>query len=353
MEHSTTSDSRRNSNSLDTPLASGDARGFLCLLACVALWALPAGAQNAPSGLQTDVVFSEASTLSSTAELVRRTFSPLTALHINQEAQRTGHSLRGQPLDPAREHYAVYVPEHPQALLVFVPPWSRAEVPRQWIPVLNRYNTILVTAANSGNEAPTTDRREPLALVAVHNIMARYPVDPQQVYIGGFSGGARVALRLALGYPDIFHGALLNAGSDTLGEAPIPPADLFRQFQESSRLVYLTGERDEENVARDIHSRQSLEKWCVYDVITLNEPRTGHELASAADFNRALQALLGQRHENPGKLEQCRARVEQELKTRLEQIDSAKQLSSLDAQYGGLAAPRSLELAARYLTPSN
>jgi len=254
------------------------------------------------------------------------------------------------------------VPDHPQALLVFIPPWPRAEVPRQWIPVLNRYNTILVTAANSGNEAPTTDRREPLALLAVHNIMARYPVDPQQVYIGGFSGGSRVALRLALGYPDVFHGALLNAGSDTIGDAPLPPADLFRRFQESSRLVFFTGERDEENIARDIHSRQSLEKWCVYDVITQTELRAGHEAASAADFNRALQALLGQRHNNPGKLETCRARVEQELKVRLEQVESAftrgdpnaeKQLSSLDAQYGGLAAPRSLEIAARYLTPRN
>jgi pimeloyl-ACP methyl ester carboxylesterase len=331
-------------------------------LICAALWMLPESGRTAPAGLQADVVFSEASTFSSTAELVRRTYSPLTALHINQEAQRTGHSLRGQPIDPAREHYSVYVPDHPQALLVFIPPWPRAEVPRQWIPALNRYNTILVTAANSGNEAPTTDRREPLALLAVHNLMAQYPIDPQQVYIGGFSGGARVALRLALGYPDIFHGALLNAGSDTIGDAPLPPAELFRRFQESSRLVYFTGERDEENIARDIHSRQSLEKWCVYDVITQTELRTGHEPASAADFNRALQALLGQRHSNPGKLEACRARIEQELKVRLEQVESAfarrdanaeKQLLSLDAQFGGLAAPRSLELAAQYLTPRN
>lgn len=355
MEHSITSDWRQNSNSPDIPLASRDARGFLRLLVCAALWILPASGPAAPAGLQTDVVFSDVSTLSSTGEVVRRTYSPLTALRINQEAQRTGHSLRGQPIDPAREHYSVYVPDHPQALLVFIPPWPRAEVPRQWIPALNRYNTILVTAANSGNEAPTTDRREPLALLAVHNIVAQYPVDPQQVYVGGFSGGARIALRLALGYPDIFQGALLNAGSDIIGNAdvPLPPTDLFRRFQESSRLVYLTGERDEENLARDIHSRQSLEKWCVYDVITLTEPRTEHELASATDFKRSLQALLGQRHNNPGKLEDCRTRIEQELKAQLEQVGSAKQLLSLDAQYGGLAAPRSLELAARYLTPRN
>jgi predicted esterase len=314
--------------------------------------ALPASAQ-----LKTDVVFTEYSPLSTTAEMVRRLYSPLSALRIHQESERAGRTLRGQPIDLAKEHYSLYVPDHPHALLVFIPPWPRAEVPRQWIAALNRYNTILVTAANSGNEAPTTDRREPLMLLAVHNTMAQYPVDPQQVYIGGFSGGARVALRLALGYPDVFHGALLIAGSDLIGtpDVPLPPADLFRRLQESTRLVYLTGERDEENLSRDVHSRQSLDKWCVYDVVTQTEPRTGHELADASAFSRSLEALFGQRHDDPGKLEDCRARIDHELKTQLEQVENAfargdsngakQMLNQIDARYGGLAAPRSVELA--------
>lgn len=324
---------------------------------------LSASAQTASSELRTDVIFSEYSALSGTAELVRRLSSPLSAIRINQEAERAGRTLRGQPIDLAKERYSIYVPDRPHSpsgtysLLVFIPPWPRAEVPRQWIPTLNRYNTILVTAANSGNEAPTTDRREPLALLATHNTMAQYPVDPQRVYISGFSGGARVALRLALGYPDLFHGALLNAGSDPIGttDVPLPPADLFRRFQESTRLVYLTGERDEENLIRDMNSRRSLHKWCVYDVVTQTESRTGHELADASAFSRSLEALLGQRHGDPGKLEDCRARIDQELRTQLGQVENAfargdsngaKQLlSQIDARYGGLAAPRSVELA--------
>src|SRR5581483_8547766 len=147
------------------------------------------------------------------------------------------------------------------------------------------------------------------------------------------------------------------------GDVPLPPADLFRRFQEATRLVYLTGERDEENLARDIHSRQSLEKWCVYDVVTQTEPRTEHELASASGFSRALEALLGQRRGDPGKLQKCRARNEQEMSARLDQVESAfargdsnggkELLTRLDAQYGGLAAPASVELAAQYLIPRN
>jgi len=335
-----------------------------------AVMAQPAGAQSAPSGLRTDVVLSEYSTLSSDAELVRRLSSPLSAVRIEQAAEQAGRTLHGQAIDLTRERYSVYVPEHPHSasgaysLLVFIPPGARPEVPRHWIPALNRYNTILVLAANSGNEAPTTDRREPLALLAMHNITAHYPVDPHQVYIGGFSGGARVALRLALGYPDVFRGVLLNAGSDSIGSAdvPLPPADLFRRFQEDTRLVYLTGERDEENLARDVQSRRSLDKWCVYDVVTLSELRAAHELADTASFGRALQELSGERHSNPGKLEGCRTRIDQELKARIGQVENAlargdmndarRVLSEIDAQYGGLAAPRSVELA-EHSTPSN
>jgi pimeloyl-ACP methyl ester carboxylesterase len=368
MEHSSTSDWQPGSDSQETPRVrrcEGFSRwAFLPGAVAAALMVSSASAQTASSGLRNEVVFTEYSPLSSIAELVRRLCSPLSALRLNQNAP-AGQTVHGQPIDLAKERYSIYVPSAPHSpsgtysLLVFIPPWSRAEVPRAWIPMLNRYNTILVTAANSGNDAPTIDRREPLALLAAHNVMAQYPVDPQQVYIGGFSGGARVALRLALGYPDVFHGALLNAGSDSIGTAdvPLPPADIFSRFQESTRLVYLTGERDEENIVGDMHSRRSLDKWCVFDLVTQTEPRTAHELADASGFGRSLEALLGPRETHPGKLAECRARIDQEVSTQLGQVEnafargesnSARQLlSKIDAQYGGLAAPRSVELATR------
>ena len=260
--------------------------------------ASPVGGQTASAGLRNDVVFTEYTALSSPAELARRLYT------------------RGQPLDLTKERYSLYVPDHmeapsgPYSLLVFIPPYPRAEVPRQWMSVLNKRNTIFATAANSGNEVPTA-RREALALLAAHNVMRQFDVDPQRVYIGGFSGGARVALRLALGYPDLFHGALLNAGSDPIGTAdlPLPPEDLFKRFQESTRLVYLTGERDEENLVGDMGSRRSLEKWCVFDVVTQTEPRTAHQLADAFSLGRSLDALLAAGQPPSNKLDVCRNRL--------------------------------------------
>jgi pimeloyl-ACP methyl ester carboxylesterase len=367
MEHSSTSDWGPSSEGPGTPRVAGRggfSRERIALGIAVLMLALPVNAQPPPSGLRNDVVFTEYFPFSSTAEIVRRLFSPLKALRINQEAAGAGRTLRGQPVDLAKERYSVYVPASPHSssgaysLLVFIPPWPRAEVPRNWIPILDRYNTILVTAANSGNEAATFDRRAPLALLAAVNIMAQYPVDPQQVYIGGFSGGSRVALRIALGYPDVFHGALLDAGSDAIGtpDIPLPAADLFRRFQESSRLVYMTGEHDEENLALAMQSQRSLDKWCVFDVLAQTVPRTGHELADSASFSRALGSLLGPRQSPSSKLAECRARIDRELTAQLEQVESARArgesaaamqlLDKIDGRYGGLAGPRSVELEA-------
>ena len=327
----------------------------------IAMLMSPGNTQTLTTGLRNDAVFTDYFALSSSTELVRRLFSPLSALQVNQEAARTGKTLRGQPIDLASERFSIYAPVHPSphgySLLVFVPPWSKAEVPSQWIPALDRHDMILVTAANSGNDANTVDRREPLALLAAQNAMTQYSVDPQQVYIGGFSGGSRVALRLALGYPDVFHGALLNAGSDPIGNAdvPLPPAELFRRFQDSMRLVYVTGERDDAHLIDDMHSRQSLEKWCVFDVVTVSEARKEHELADPSAFSRSLDALLRRAQTHPNRLADCRARIDGELTAQLKLVEDSlargersaarRLLDKIDARYGGLAAPRSVELA--------
>ena len=341
-----------------------------CLLLAILLMPLSATAGAVPAattGLQPRVVFTHDAPLARSAELVQRLLSPLEARRVNQAALRPGHAMREQPLDPAHESFALYVPArappHGYALLVFVPPWPEAAVPPTWIPTLDRHGTIFVSAANSGNEANVLDRRIPLALLAAQNVMQRYPVDPQRVYIGGFSGGSRVAERIALGYPDLFHGALLMAGSDPLGNAQLvlPPASLFRQFQENTRLVYLTGQNDAFHLDLDTRSQQSLRKWCVFRVDGVPAPGTGHELAAPAPLHRALAALDKPAPPDTDKLAACRARTDKQLTARLQQVeglltdgkldDARKRLEQVDVRYGGVAAPRSVELAERIETP--
>jgi predicted esterase len=337
--------------------------GLLLGMLLLTLTASAEEPQNGVAGLQRDVVFTDYSPLSGNNELVRRLLTPLSAARIDRAAARSELAVREQSVDLAREKFVMYVPSRAPpdgyALLVFVPPWTDARLPLGWGATLEQHGMIFVSAANSGNDADIFNRREPLALLAAQNVMTRYPVDPQRVYIGGFSGGSRVALRIALGYPDLFHGVLLNAGSDPIGdaEAPLPPADLFRTFQMSTRLVYLTGQQDSVNLDKDGGSQVSMRNWCVFNVDTLEIPRSGHEVADSAAFNRALERLRGNTRLDPGKLADCRARIEEKMTVELRHVedlvaegrsgDALKLVERIDTRYGGLAAPRSLALAER------
>ena len=163
----------------------------------------PAQTAAAPAvGLQTDVQFDRYSELSHNDALIDRLLSPLAADSVRKKLSASGQRMAEQPVDLKTERFALYVPPRRPpggyGLLVFVPPWSDARAPPSWTSVLDRYGVIFVSAAQSGNDAKVISRRAPLALIAARNVTARYPVDPERVYIGGFSGGSRVAMRIAV-----------------------------------------------------------------------------------------------------------------------------------------------------------
>jgi len=323
----------------------------MSLRACVAVLTLLLTAPARAAGLQNDVTFPDPSPLAAGPELARRTLTPLTALRLRS-------SIPDRLIDPAQERFVLYVPEPaPPAgygLVVFVSPSDAALLPSRWGPMLDRHGMIFVSPAHAGNDAKNFERREPLALIAAANIMAHYKIDPARIYVAGFSGGSRVALRLALAYPDLFRGAVLDAGSDPIGpEMPAPPAELLRRFQETSRLVYLTGARDDFHMAMDRRSQQSMQDWCVFDIATEIMPWTDHDLADAASFGRGLDDLAQPTPPDPARLEACRAQLDQAMATALQQIPEGDRdaawyaLAAFDGRYGGLAALRSLALAER------
>ena len=326
---------------------------------CLVLFAVAQSVLDGGEALR-DVVFTDYSERSSSAELARRMLSPLAAAQLERQMTRSGKRMLEQPIRLSEERFLTYVPSpspaHGFGLLVFVPPWQDARLPQGWAPALDRYGVIFVSAARSGNDENVLDRREPLALLAAQNVARRYPVDPERVYIAGFSGGSRVALRLALGYPDLFRGAILNAGSDPIGDSqvPLPPKDLFFQFQ-STHIVYVTGEGDTSQLNSDLSSMHSMKKWCVFDVQGHVEPSGSHAAAGSTALFWALSALLHPARPDPKRLAACRQAVELELNARIQEVesliatghqdDAQGLLIKIDGQYGGLAAPRSLDLA--------
>jgi hypothetical protein len=326
------------------------------------LLALAASAA-APPGPRDSAVFDHYPALANGSELARRTLTPLTLLEVRRMLAASGKTLVESQLDLTNERFLLYVPPRPPAggygLLVFVPPWSEARLPQGWPGVLDRLGVIFVSAAGSGNDADVLTRREPLALIAEQNVARLYPVDPARVFIGGFSGGAHVAQRLALAYPDIFAGALLDAGSDPIGDhaAALPAADLFARFQIDTRVVYVTGSRDAARLAMDTDSLSSMRHWCVAGATADQVPDSGHQAADPAALGRALVALQTPVKVDAARLAICRAGLDREKAKAFAEVESLiaaghadkarEALIRLDARFGGLAAPRSVTLAER------
>jgi hypothetical protein len=321
-----------------------------------------------PTGLQHDVVFSDYSQLASVSEVLRRTISPLDNLQVQAELSRSGRRLEGQSINLANERFLLYVPAQAPlfgyGVLVFVPPWEDAHMPSDWVQVMDRYGMIFVTAARSGNDQNVATRREPLALTAAYNVMQRYPVAAQRVFVAGFSGGSRVAQRLAIAYPDLFHGAVLNAGSDPIGGrgAQLPPADLFSEAQTGLHVVYVTGDRDSV-LPGDAGSSESLHRWCIFGTDSHVILGRSHEPATAAALDGALHTLLAAGADPPNgeRLAKCRAGIAAPMNAQLDKVQSLlasgdrrraqKVLTEVDHDFSGLAAPRSVELQHAIDTP--
>ena len=300
--------------------------------------------------------------LATVRELVRRLRSPLAAAELERLAATDGKSLDGQAVNLRVEHFVVHVPSvHPErgfGVLVFVPPWQDARIPAGWEAVLDRLGFIFVSAARSGNDESVLARRIPLAVLAAQGMLRQYPVDRERVYVSGFSGGSRVALRVALGYPDLFHGAILDAGSDPIGDAeiPLPPRNLLFAFQDSTHLVYVTGALDTAHAMDDMMSVRSMRRWCMFNTYSFLQPHVGHEVAPAAALARALDILVGGTPPDPARLAACRSEIDSELETRFghvqaliaagKQAAARRELRSLDDHYGGLAAPRIASMGA-------
>jgi predicted esterase len=312
-----------------------------------------------------NVHFDAYSPLAANSEIVRRLLSPVDADRIQRYLRTSGKSLPEQTIALDKERFSLFIPDGPApaagyGLLVFVSPFEQALVPPEWRNLLSRQGMIYVAAEHSGNENDMVGRRIPLALHAYENVRKRYRLDPARVFVGGFSGGGRTAMRIALSYPDIFRGALLNSGNDPFGTAGIslPAKELFALVQERSRFVFVTGELDTMVLATDVLTRRSAEALCVQGLVTQTMDG-GHALLGPRELNQALRALQEPRALDSDRLAQCRAGLQDAVEKGLAEVEAllangdarqaGENLSSIDDHYGGLAAPRSVELARKLL----
>ncbi|AVP95777.1 hypothetical protein C7S18_00555 [Ahniella affigens] len=321
---------------------------------------------TAPTGERVAEVISVYSPLAEQREFARRAMLPSTFDRLTRFEAAGKAELKPYVLDLSKELLDAYIPKHRPpngyGVFVFIPPTPEWRVPKSYVATLEARGIIWVAARKSGNQQNVYDRRMPLALHALAWVAAHYPVDPTRRYISGFSGGGRVAQRVALAYPDVFSGAMLIAGSDPFNEnaTVIPPADLFQQFQRHMRIAYVTGANDLVNRAHDQRTRASMQAYCVSHLFKHVQSRTEHWIPSGRGFARAL-ADIDSVSATPSDQLACEAALNASVaasKAAIRQLIDTHQdhrageaLAALEDRFGGLAAPESVlwarELAAR------
>ncbi len=245
------------------------------------------------------------------AELRRR----LGDAHFAAESSPRG--ARGGALDLSDESLALFVPavygeegaarrqDEPWGLLVWVSPTPGGMLPADPAleELLAQRRVLWVGAERSGNRRPSWQRAA-LALVAADVVLAHYDVDPERVWVGGYSGGGRMASALVWRWPERFRGGIFWFGADFFADLPVPfrpgarwtarfpsPGRDEQRLLRQRRFVYVTGERDFNRSETLVVSQAARERG--YEGVTyLQVPGADHYLGLDAEWlGRALEAV--------------------------------------------------------------
>jgi predicted esterase len=123
-------------------------------------------------------------------------------------------------------------------VLVFVHPGRNAAPLPGWIEVLDRRNLAYIAAENFGNDQPG-NQRALAALLALTHLSRTQKIDGARRYIGGMSGGGKMASQVLARFPDFFDGALCIVGAEYVA----PRAQLAPDAA-GKPVVFITGSQD-------------------------------------------------------------------------------------------------------------
>jgi len=200
-------------------------------------------------------------------------------------------AARFDDLIPSDERitWQVYLPNNDTSALpgvfVYVSPTISGQIYRRWKKVMDEQNLIYIAADRSGNRKPVV-RRMVLATMAIRVLAQRYAFDDKNMVVSGFSGGGRVASKLATQYPEVFAGALYICGVDFWKKSQTPRVDRLIQ----NRFVFLTGSKDFNRDETQQIYRKYLKAGASNSKLMII-PNSDHELPNADNLNDAIEFL--------------------------------------------------------------
>jgi hypothetical protein len=255
--------------------------------------AAPADVNPDPIGPgRTDVTFTQTAPYSKPVEIERR----------------FGFHQTAPEYDITREKFQVLVPDtySPDAawgLFVWVTPNDDPSLRKDMDAELAKHRLLFVGAYSTGNGRNPIDRCR-LALDATCNMTRRFKIDYKRIYVGGFSGGSRIASLLGVACGDIFTGTLCvcgvnfykivaASGGQHYPPTYIPEPSIALRAKRNGRFVLLTGEHDMNRESTKSNWERGFKAEGFQNVLFLDIKDMKHELPTAAVFNTSLNFLDG------------------------------------------------------------
>ncbi len=178
-----------------------------------------------------------------------------------------------------------YDPANPPGVIVYISPQDTIKIPSGWLDVTDKMNLIWIAALKSGNKVPANERMVK-AMLPLAVIQSNYKINPERVYITGFSGGGRVASLAATYYPGIFKGAIYNCGANFWNQENPEQIEQIKQ----NRFVFLTGSQDFNlNDTKNIYAKYKKAGAKNIKLMVVN--RMGHANPKRRKFAQALEYL--------------------------------------------------------------
>ncbi len=187
------------------------------------------------------------------------------------------------------QRYSLYLPpakpNEALPLVIFVPASPTPIAWNFWKSFFQRRGIAYAEPFKAGNKCPGIQRMR-IVLDVLDDVRRRANIDPDRTYIGGYSGGGRVACAIAFALPECFGGVVpACAGGDLR-----PESYLRQRVKDRLSVALLTGETDFNRAEVERYHTPILENLGIRSR-TWTVRRLGHTLPSERTFRQAFDWL--------------------------------------------------------------
>ncbi len=191
---------------------------------------------------------------------------------------------KGQPpgalpkdYDSRKQKYQLFVPANYKPnkawpLIAFISPGNEPTGFNAFKKVCEKHGVFFCSPYAAGNPVPAGQRTR-IILDMLDDVRRQYVIDPDQTYVGGFSGGGRMACSIALSLPEYFAGILPVCGTN-----PFSPPDYLRHRTEDRLSVaFLTGETDSNRKENEVYMFPYFQELGIRAKLWVT-PKLGHAI---------------------------------------------------------------------------